>query len=259
LLSDATTGIWRCNFEQDIALLKQLINPKKRQRRRAASLKRWNRPVDTFRRWIRAWINMVLVDHGIFRLFYLNRHRVTPQFWRAAQPTPGQIRQAARDGVRTIINLRGGREFGSWPLERDICEKLDLKLVDFTIRSRGAPDRERIASAAKFFESLEYPVLAHCKSGADRAGFMSTLFLLVHEKRPLDEAMRQLSAWYGHFKFAKTGILDEFFEQYRRTGLEKGIDFQTWIEKIYDPVALERDFKPNRIADWLVDRVLRRE
>jgi hypothetical protein len=88
---------------------------------------------------------------------------------------------------------------------------------------------------------------------------MSTLFLLVHEKRPLDEAMRQLSAWYGHFKFAKTGILDEFFEQYRRTGLEKGIDFQTWIEKIYDPVALERDFKPNRFADWLVDRVLRRE
>ena len=202
---------------------------------------------------------MVFVDHGFFRVIYLNRHRVSDKFWRAAQPTPGQLRQAARDGIRTIINLRGGREFGSWPLEREVCESKGLILKEFVLRSRGAPDRAQIASAADFFNNLTYPALAHCKSGADRAGLMSTLYLLVHEKRPLDEAIKQLSWRYGHFKFAKTGILDEFFECYRREGLEKGIDFQTWVETIYDPRALRRNFKAKPWADWIVDRLLRRE
>lgn len=230
-----------------------------RDARRRASIARWNKPLNTLWRRVRAWLHMVFVDHGVFRVFYLNRHRVSDKFWRAAQPTPGQLRQAARDGIRTIINLRGGREFGSWPLEREVCGSKGLILEEFVLRSRGAPDREQIAAAADFFNNLTYPAMAHCKSGADRAGLMSALYLLVHEKRPLDEAIKQLSWRYGHFKFAKTGILDEFFECYRREGLEKGIDFQTWVETIYDPRALRQSFKASPWADWIVDRLLRRE
>jgi len=154
---------------------------------------------------------MILADHGIFRLLYLNLHRVTPDYWRSAQPTPSQIRDMARRGVKTIINLRGGREFGSWPLERDVCESKGIELVEFSIRSRGAPDPKQMARAEEFFKSLTYPVMAHCKSGADRAGFMATLYLIVHEKKPVNIAMKQLSWRYGHFRFAKTGILDAFF------------------------------------------------
>jgi len=242
-----------------LIVLKKLTTPAYRQARRDANIARWDRPLTGFFQRIWAWIDMVFVDHGIFRLIYLNKHRVSPQFWRAAQPTPGQLHQSGRDGVKTVVNLRGGREFGSWPLEREACEQSNLQLVDFVIRSRGAPDRERIASAKVFFEGLTYPVLAHCKSGADRAGFMATLYLLVHEQRPLDEALKQLSWRYGHFKFAKTGILDAFFERYRVEGLEKGIDFQTWVETIYDPEALEHSFKTKPWADWFVEHILRRE
>ena len=240
-------------------MIKKFTTLKFRDERRRASIARWDRPLTGVFQRLWAWVSMVFVDHGIFRLVYLNRHRVSPQFWRAAQPTPGQIHQAAEDGVKTVVNLRGGREFGSWPLEREACEESDLALVDFVIRSRGAPDRERIASAKTFFDGLTYPVLAHCKSGADRAGFMATLYLLVHEGRPLDEALKQLSWRYGHFKFAKTGILDAFFERYRVEGLDKGIDFQTWVETVYDPIALERDFKTKPWADWFVEHILRRE
>jgi len=242
-----------------LIVLKKLTTPAYRQARRDANIARWDRPLTGFFQRIWAWIDMVFVDHGIFRLIYLNKHRVSPQFWRAAQPTPGQLLQSAHDGVKTVVNLRGGREFGSWPLEREACEVSDLQLVDFVIRSRGAPDRERIASAKAFFEGLTYPVLAHCKSGADRAGFMATLYLLIHEQRPLDEALKQLSWRYGHFKFAKTGILDAFFERYRVEGLEKGIDFQTWVETIYNPEALEHSFKTKPWADWFVEHILRRE
>jgi protein tyrosine/serine phosphatase len=240
-------------------VLKKFTTPEFRHARRQSNIARWDRPITGLFQRISAWMNMVFVDHGIFRLVYLNRHRVSPRFWRAAQPTPRQITQSARAGIKTIVNLRGGREFGSWPLEREACGVAGLHLVDFVIRSRGAPDRDKVASAKVFFDGLSYPVLAHCKSGADRAGFMATLYLLVHESRPLDEALKQLSWRYGHFKFAKTGILDAFFEHYRVEGLNKGLDFQTWVETIYDPEALERDFKTKPWADWFVEHILRRE
>jgi uncharacterized protein (TIGR01244 family) len=184
---------------------------------------------------------------------------VTPDFWRAAQPAPADFRRAARDGIRTIVNLRGGREFGSWQLEKEACADAGLQLVDFVLRSRGAPDRERILSAPAFFASLDYPILVHCKSGADRASFVSALYLLVHEKRPLDEALKQMSLRYGHLKYAKTGILDAFFEQYRRDGLARGQSFIEWVETGYDPAALDANFRPGLLSGLLGDRLLRRE
>ncbi|QEL24696.1 protein tyrosine phosphatase [Bosea sp. F3-2] len=240
-------------------MLTRLRSDEERYARRMARIARWDRPIESRGQRLRAWTNMLLVDHGIFRLAYLNTHRVTPRLWRSAQPAPHQIASFARRGIRTIVNLRGGREHGSWPLQKEACERHGIALIDFILRSRGAPDRDTILNAKGFFESLEEPVLVHCKSGADRAGFFSALYLLIHEKRPLAEAMRQLSLRYGHFRFAKTGILDAFFEAYRREGEAKGIAFLDWVETVYDPERLEREFKPGVISSLIADRLIRRE
>lgn len=230
-----------------------------RYARRMARIARWDRPIEGGAARLRAWTNMLLVDHGIFRLAYLNAHKVTPRLWRAAQPAPNQIARFARLGVRTIVNLRGGREHGSWPLQREACERHGIALVDFVLRSRGAPERETILGSKAFFETLTEPALVHCKSGADRAGFFSALYLLVHEGRPLAEATRQLSLRYGHFRFAKTGILDAFFDAYRREGEAKGIGFLDWVATVYDPERLEREFKPGFLSSLVADRLIRRE
>ena len=240
-------------------VLNRMRPDEERYARRMARIARWDRPIESRSQRLRAWANMLLVDHGIFRLAYLNAHRVTPRLWRAAQPAPGQIAWFARQGVRTIINLRGGREHGSWPLQREACERNGIALVDFVLRSRGAPDRETILGSKAFFASLKEPALVHCKSGADRAGFFAALYLLVHEERPLDEAMRQLSLRYGHFRFAKTGILDAFFDTYRIEGAAKGIAFLDWVRDVYDPEKLERDFRPGFLSSLLADRLIRRE
>jgi protein tyrosine/serine phosphatase len=240
-------------------MLSRLRSDEERYARRMARIARWDRPIESRSERLRAWANMLLVDHGIFRLAYLNAHRVTPKLWRAAQPAPGQIARFAQLGVKTIVNLRGGREHGSWPLQREACERHGIKLVDFVLRSRGAPDRETILGAEAFFASLEEPALVHCKSGADRAGFFSALYLLLHEKRPLAEATRQLSLRYGHFRFAKTGILDAFFDAYRREGEAKGMSFLDWVAHVYDPDRLEREFKPGFLSSLLADRIIRRE
>jgi protein tyrosine/serine phosphatase len=224
-----------------------------------ARIARWDRPLEGYAGRLRAWVNMLLVDHGVFRLVYLNKHRVSERLWRSAQPAPHQISRLKAEGVRTIINLRGGREHGSWQLQKDICDRLGINLVEFIVRSRGAPDRETLLKAKEFFDSIEYPAIIHCKSGADRAGFVAALYLIVHEGVPVNEALRQLHVRYGHFRFSKTGILDAFFERYRLEGEAKGISLLTWIDTHYDPEALEREFRPSFWSNLLVDRIMRRE
>jgi len=240
-------------------LINRYLKPETRYARRMARIARWDKPLRGGLDRARAWLHMLLADHGVFRVLYLNKHRVSEKLWRSAQPAPHQIARLKAQGIRTIVNLRGGREHGSWQLQKDVCDRLGITLAEFVVRSRGAPDRETILSAKAFFDGLAYPAIMHCKSGADRAGFVAVLYLIVHEGRTVDEAMGQLSARFGHFRFSKTGILDAFFEHYRREGEAKGIPFMTWVETIYDPEALERDFRPGFWSNVLVDRLMRRE
>ncbi|MXQ13429.1 fused DSP-PTPase phosphatase/NAD kinase-like protein [Microvirga makkahensis] len=240
-------------------MLNRFRRPAVRRARRMARIARWDKPVQGPFGRLAAWINMLLVDHGVFRLVYLNKHQVTDRLWRTAQPAPHQIEALKRKGVRTIVNLRGGREHGSWQLQKETCERLGINLVEFVIRSRGAPDRKTLLKAKDFFENMEYPAVMHCKSGADRAGFMAALYLILHEGRSVDEAQRQLHMRYGHFRFSKTGILDAFFDAYRRDGEAKGMPFLTWLETVYDAKTLEREFRPGFWSNFLVDRIMRRE
>ena len=246
-------------FYERIDVINRFLKPEIRYARRMARIARWDRPVETGADRVRAWANMLLVDHGVFRLLYLNKHRVSDRLWRSAQPAPHQIARLKAEGVRTIVNLRGGREHGSWQLQKEACDRLGITLAEFVVRSRGAPDREALLRSREFFDTLAYPAVLHCKSGADRAGFVAALYLIVHEGRTVDEALGQLSMRYGHFRFSKTGILDAFFELYRREGEAKGIPFLTWVEKHYDPEVLEREFRPGFWSNILVDRIMRRE
>lgn len=208
----------------------------------------------------RAWIDLLLVDHGFLREMYLHKHRVTDDLWRAAQPAPRHLAQAKRDGIKTVLNLRGPRpDDGTYRLEREACARHGLRLVDFPIRSRSALYRPTLLAALDLWDTLDYPVLMHCKSGADRTGFMATLFLWQRAGVPLPRAMDQLSLRYGHIRQAKTGIIDFFYERYLAAEAETGIGFRAWVETVYDHEELNAAFKENWLANVLVNRILRRE
>ncbi len=233
--------------------------PQQRWAARQQRIGAWDRPLTGRSQRVRAWLNMLFVDHGVLRLMYLNRHRVTQHFHRSAQPGPHDIDHFARDGIRTIVNLRGGRENGAWPLQREACERNGIALAEITLRSRAAPDKETLLALPDFFSGMAYPALAHCKSGADRAGLFAALYLLVHEGRPVAEAKAQLALKYGHVRLAKTGMLDAFLEAYEREGEARGLSFGAWVRDVYDPARVEAEFHAGFWSSLLVDRLLRRE
>ena len=206
-----------------------------------------------------AYADMLLVDHGIFRLVYLNRHALSARAWRSAQPAPHDLKRFARQGIRTILNLRGPRDCGAYRLERKTCAAEGLTLIDFTLGSRAAPSKASIHAAAALFDTIAYPMVMHCKSGADRAGLMGVLYLHLKEGVPMREAVKQLSWRFGHFRDADTGILDAFFESYLAFDAKTPMPFLEWVDTRYDPAELKRSFRVGGLGSLVVNKVLRRE
>jgi len=203
-------------------------------------------------------VDTLFRDHAIFRLVFNRFHQVTPRLYRSGQPTPAQLRRwARRHGIRTVVNLRGRHKFATYDQEVRACADLGLTHIDFPLDSRDAPQKDRLLRLLDEAEGFAYPILAHCKTGADRAGLFAAAFLHGVDGQPIDEAQRQLSLRFGHWRQSKTGILDFFFERYAaETG---GDGFRQWIETTYDPAALKAAFMSQWWANTLVDKVLRRE
>ena len=125
------------------------------------------------------WFDMIIIDHGFLRLLYHNFHQVDDNLYRSNMPTPQRIKKYSKLGIKTIINLRGGKKDGGRILEEEACKKNKIKLVSLVARSRSAPEKQMIYDAKSVFEKIEYPALVHCKSGADRAGIVCALYKLI--------------------------------------------------------------------------------
>ncbi len=207
----------------------------------------------------RAWQDSLLADHAVFRLVWTNFSTVLPgRLYRSNHPTPGQLAAATRrHGLTTLINLRGRRFCGSDALSRDAAARLGLRHVDMAFESRGAPHRDRILRFHDIFRSLDGPAMMHCKSGADRAGLASGLAVLF-DGGTTRQALAQLSWRFGHWKSARTGVLDAFFLRFAREA-EGRLPFLDWVQHEYDEVALKQDFVAGGLASFVTDHILHRE
>ena len=210
----------------------------------------------------RAYRDLLWNDHAYLRLGFQNAHWVGPDLVRTNQPWPFQLRWWRDQGVRTVINLRGGGyETGFYVLEREACSRLGIELVNFAVASRDAPSKVQVKAAAQMFGQIAYPALMHCKSGADRAGLMSVLYAHLHLGQPLRQAVReQLGLRTLHIRHGKTGVLDYVFTRYFAEGEPAGLDLLEWIDSAaYDHDRIRRDFDAGVIGSLITETLLRRE
>ncbi|MGZ8406529.1 MAG: fused DSP-PTPase phosphatase/NAD kinase-like protein [Caulobacteraceae bacterium] len=209
---------------------------------------------------LRAYADFFFRDYSFLRVIHPNAHWIGPDLVRTAQPWPFQLAVWKRRGIRTVINLRGEPHKSHHVIEADACQRLGLTMVDFLVYSREAPTPEAVAGAKRLFQTIEYPALMHCKSGADRAGLMGVLYRHVHLGEPLDAALEELSFRKGHVRHGLTGVLDYVFRRYRAEAEPKGESLLEWVAGAdYDPAALKRDFKASWWGTLLTEKLLRRE
>jgi protein tyrosine phosphatase (PTP) superfamily phosphohydrolase (DUF442 family) len=137
----------------------------------------------------RAVLDYLWTDHAYLRLGFTNAHWISEELVRTNQPWPFQLKTWAEQGIRTVINLRGGFHTSFRALEVEACARHGLELVDFVIASRDVPTAEKVLAARTLFETVRYPALMHCKSGADRAGIMAVFYKHFRQGVPIREAV----------------------------------------------------------------------
>ncbi len=138
--------------------------------------------------------------------------------YRSAQLGGRQLEQViAKYGIRSILNLRGAGPGQPWyDGEISLAKELKVAHFDYGLSASELVSVERAKEVLELVRKAPKPILIHCQSGADRAGLVSALFLAEIEKKPIYQAIGQLSLLYGHFPYltSRTGAMEESFWAY---------------------------------------------
>lgn len=208
--------------------------------------KNWGYDISTPAARRKAFWHFQLIDHAFLRTFWTNMDEIAPGVWRSNHPSPKRLQKVYDLGIRSILSLRGPVLNSPQLFEYEACEKLGIAIRHCPLGARSLMPREKVLAVLDTFEKMPKPFLMHCKSGADRAGLASALWLLHMENRPISEAKKQLSKRYIHFESFRTGILDHMLKAYEADCASKLISIREWIETRYDPEKLTREFREMR-------------
>ncbi len=154
--------------------------------------------------------------------------------YRSAAITGSNLETVLQEkGIKTVLNLRGGSDKDEWyRSELETTRKFGAKHLDFAFSAVKYPPPAELVKLISAFEHAEYPILFHCRGGADRSGLAAALYLHLMKGVPLDEAQHQGLTWrYGHLSFGQAHAMDDFFTLYRKTG--GGMPLREWILKRY--------------------------
>lgn len=181
------------------------------------------------------------MDHGLLRTFWTNFAEVDTGVYRSNHPAHSRLESYRDMGIKSVLNLRGTPAKPHHILEVESCEKLGLELFSLALHARRPPRADVLADLFELFDRIPRPFVMHCKSGADRAGMASALYLL-DQGASVDEARKQLSFRFLHIKRSKTGVQDHLLDLYEDR-LKKGpISIRDWISIEYSPIELRDSF-----------------
>ncbi len=167
-----------------------------------------------------------------------NLHEIVPgKVYRSKQPSPVRLEYfIAKYGIKTVINLRGfcpGDHTPWYKEEIRVTSRLGVSHEDITFSANRLPSPDELRRLIEILDHTSYPILFHCKQGADRTGLTATIVHLLFTNATLSEARHQLWPRYGHVQFGRTAAMDEFFDRYER-----------WLD--------ERPHTPELFREWAI-------
>ncbi len=190
---------------------------------------------------------------GYIGLFNSNFREVTPgKCYRSAQLKPEALKETiASRGLKSVLNLRGERKNEEWYKgEVAVCETAKIDHTDINIGLGELPKPSTLKLLVEKLEAGPYPMLLHCRSGADRSGLAGAFYRHIVEKKPLEEAEADQVTWrYGHFGIGKAKCINEFFKLYHDTA--HGQSLKDWLNNTY-PAEYEKcvdGAEKSRVAD----------
>jgi protein tyrosine/serine phosphatase len=166
------------------------------------------------------------------------------KFYRSAQQTPEELEEHIRKhGIKTVISLRGAPKNSYWVQPQvDALAKNNVKFVPLSWTIDYFPATDALQEYFKVLQDpANYPILVHCKTGADRTGLASALYAIEYMRQPVEEALdRQLSFKNWHVRSFHPAM-SEFARIYK--GIDWALlkynhcasDYKSWSEPGHCP------------------------
>lgn len=143
-----------------------------------------------------------------------NFAQVNANFYRGAQPTENGVKELARMGVKTIINLRGADENSE--RERVWARKAGIKFVVVDLGNWFKPKTADIEAIVKQISQAENaPVFVHCKRGADRTGTVAAVYRIRHDNWTAKQAISEAKRYdFGWWQFWMRDYINDYYRDF---------------------------------------------
>lgn len=115
------------------------------------------------------------------------------RFYRSAQLTPKELEQVIDQyGIKTVISMRGAPENSFWVKpQQEVLERKGVKFVTASWMTDFFPDKENFLKFAHALREEQYPILVHCRTGADRTGEASAIYAMEFMGQSKEEAIQK--------------------------------------------------------------------
>ena len=145
-----------------------------------------------------------------------NFYQVNANLYRGAQPTEAGVRELARMGVKTIIDLRG--EDKSSQREKIWAQNAGVKFIAVDLSNWFRPKTADIEQIIKEINAAEnQPVFVHCKRGADRTGTVVAVYRISHDNWTAKQANAEAKKLdFGWWQFWMKDYIDDYYENYTK-------------------------------------------
>jgi protein tyrosine phosphatase (PTP) superfamily phosphohydrolase (DUF442 family) len=142
-----------------------------------------------------------------------NFGKLNDRIWRSGQPTRDGYQLLAKQGLKTVVNLR--EEF---PQDKDLIPE-GVRYIYIPIKDEHAPSQEQ---AQEFINAASdpanWPLLVHCHAGEGRAGTMSALVRCAldkwDDKAVMKETNGYISSVMGLFKPELAGCQRQLIQKW---------------------------------------------
>lgn len=158
---------------------------------------------------------------------------------RSAQPTSRLDDMIREYKLASILNLRGGSPKDSFYVnELRAADEAGVSFYDLPISATRRPKRRELLLLIDVLNKCEYPLLIHCKSGADRTGLASALYRLEILGQSPEQAQEEFTLRHSHVPLFGPQHLHEPFDEYAAWLTQNGRThapgrFRDWVKNEY--------------------------
>jgi protein tyrosine/serine phosphatase len=125
---------------------------------------------------------------------------VSSKLIRGGQPSAAGLKALKAAGVKTIVNLRDGKDDISE--ERALAKSLGLKFVSIPLSVfKGVDQAQTDKFLATVNNSESQPVFVHCRQGQDRCGTMVAMYRMHEESWTASQAYKEMLTYGFHPMF----------------------------------------------------------